>query len=235
MDEGFIKFVHCDRNGYHSRSCIYANFGSWCWKVTLNVCLCALNPDSSTAAIEYLKNSRMIPVYIYFDLANIEMQTANKVAASLLKQLASPPDQDRPVLRTIYEYIKEDNRPSRQALIDLFLRCSKSVNVRVLFDALDECSPKELENIYQLIEKLCKADIGVLLTTRPHITDYLRTRFPDASYMEDIQADAEDVHNVLKHRIEEHTPPIEHDLKEDILNRILNSRGTYLLFAARGL
>jgi hypothetical protein len=163
------------------------------------------------------------------------MQTANKVVASLLKQLAYPPDQYRPFLRTVYDDIKEDNRPSRQALIDLFVRCSKSVNVRVLFDALDECNGNDLGKIYQLIEKLRIANIGVLLMNRPHIVDDLRSQFPDASYMEDLQADQEDIRNVLEHQIGEHRPPIKHELREDILSRILKSRGTYLLSAERGL
>jgi hypothetical protein len=162
-----------------------------------------LSSDRRTAAIEYLKNSCTIPVYVYFDLANIEMQTANKVVASLLKQLAYP---YRPFLRTIYDDIKEDNRPSREALIDLFVRCSKSVNVRVLFDALDECNGNELGKRYQLIEKLRIANIGVLLMSRPHIVDDLHSQFPDASYMENLQADQEDIRNVLEHRIGEHRP-----------------------------
>ena len=208
----------------------YVDFGSWSWKITFDVCIQLLGSDNRTAAIEYLKNSGIVPIYVYFDLARVAMQTANKVAASFLKQLAYPPDQDRPFLRTIYENIKSGaDRPSRQTIIDLFVQCSQAVNVRVLFDALDECNNNELGRIYQLIETLRQANIGVFLTTRPHIADHLRTRFYDASYMEDLRADEQDLRQVLDHRIGEHTPPIDSGLKHHILSRILNSRGTYLL------
>src|SRR5271170_3437665 len=195
-----------------------------------------LGSDNRTGAIEYLKNSGIVPIYVYFDLAKIATQTADKVAASFLKQLAYPPGQDRPFVRTIYEKIKPDaDRPSRHTIIDLLVQCSQSVNVRVLFDALDECNPSQLGKMYQLIENLRQANIGVFLTTRPHITDDLGIRFYDASYMEDLQADEQDVRQVLEHRIGEYTPPIDSGLKEDILSRILNSRGTYLLATIRAL
>jgi hypothetical protein len=190
-----------------------------------------LSPDIRTAAIEHLKSCGILPVYVYFDIANVASQTANKVAASFLKQLSYPPDQDRPFLRIIYENIKPENdRPSREAIINLFVQCSRSVNVRVLFDGLDECNENELGKIYELIQKLRGANIGVFLTTRPHISgDLLGTQFRDASYIVDLQADQEDVRNVLEHRIREHRQPIGPELKEDILSRILNSRGTYVL------
>lgn len=199
-----------------------------------NVCLQVLSPNTRTVAIQYLRNSGMIPVYVYFDLPKIATQTANKVAASFLKQLAYPPDQRSPLPQN--DLGLEANRPSRQAIIDLFRQCSKFVNIRVLFDALDECNENERGKMYQFIEKLRKANIGVYLTTRPHIAGDLQTRFPDASYMENLEADEEDVRKVLEYRIEEHTPPIEHDLREwHIPSRILGSHGTYLLSAERGL
>ena len=85
--------------------------------------------------------------------------------------------------------------------IKLFIQCAQSVKVRVLFDALDECNDNDRGSIFHLIERFWKANIGVYVTIRPRVVNYLRTRFADAVYMENIEADEEDVRNVLEDRI----------------------------------
>ena len=74
-------------------------------------------------------------------------QTADKVAASLLKQLAWPPEEDRHNLQTVYENLKlEGNRPDREKIVELFVKSAQPVKVKVLFDALDECKDEESES-----------------------------------------------------------------------------------------
>jgi hypothetical protein len=157
--------------------------------------------------------------------------------ASLLKQLAWPAtEEDRTYLRTIYEKIKLEDRPTRETIIDLFIKCARSVEVRVLFDALDECNKNEVGKIYHLIKKLQEANIGVYITTRPHIAGELRRRFPnrpDALYMENIKADDLDVRNVMELRIKEHGESIEAHFMDEIVRKIGNSQGMYGLFVGR--
>jgi hypothetical protein len=157
-------------------------------------------------------------------------QTADKVAASLLKQIAWPADKDRPYLKIVYENIKiSDDRPSRDTIIKLFIQCAQSFKVRILFDALDECSDDDLGKVYQLIETFREANIGVYVTPRPHIVDLLRKqkRFASATYMENITADAMDISNFLEWRIQEHREPIEADFMKDIVRTIGNAEGMY--------
>ena len=153
--------------------------------------------------------------------------------ASLLKQLAWPAtEEDRTYFRKIYERIKLDDRPSREIIIDLFIKCARFVEVRVLFDALDECNKSEVGKIYHLIKKLREANIGVYITTRPHIAEELRTRFPncpDTFYMENIKADAIDVRNVMELMLQDHGESIETALMHEIVHKIGNSQGMYRL------
>ena len=150
-------------------------------------------------------------------------QTVDTVAASLLKQIAWPPDQDRPYLKFIYDKISGE-RPTHDTIIDLFIECTKLVKVRVLFDAIDEYKESERGEVYQLIEKFRDADIGVYLTTRPHITSLLQAEFPDAVYMENIKADQKDVQNALELRIKGHRPRIDVDFMNEIVHKIGNSQ-----------
>jgi len=150
------------------------------------------------------------------------------VAASLLKQVAWPHEKDRPYLKILYDSIRiGSDRPTRGTLLDLIVQCAQSVKIRVLFDALDECNDNELGKIYKIIQKLCEANIGVYVTTRPHIVGLLRTRFADAMYMEDIQANQEDVQNVLERQIKEHREPVETEFMNEIMDKIGNSQGMY--------
>ena len=154
------------------------------------------------------------------------------MAASLLKQIAWPAETDRPYLKAIYDNIKiSGDRPSRDTIIKLFIRCAQSIKVAILFDALDECNDYELGKVYQLIETFREANIGVYVTTRPHIVDLLRKqkRFAGATYMENITADGMDINNFLERRIQEHREPIEADFMKDIVRTIGNAEGMYHL------
>jgi RecJ-like exonuclease len=114
-------------------------------------------------------------------------------------------------------------------MLKLFIQCAQSIKIRVLFDALDECNDDELGKVYQLIETLCEAKVGVYVTTRPHIVDLVRQqkRFARATYMENITADGMDISNFLEQRIQEHREPIEADLMKGIVRTIGNAEGMY--------
>ena len=64
-----------------------------------------------------------------------------------------------------------------------------------------------------------------IILTRPHITGYLQARFPAAVYMENIQANQQDVRNVLELQITAHKERIETDFRNEILDKIEDSQG----------
>lgn len=179
-----------------------------------------------------MKRSDVVPVYIYFDLKNATTttQTAYNVAACLLKQIVWPPDKDCTYLKTIYDEINVNaDRPTQDAMVKMFIQCAKSLNVRVLFDALDECRDDELGKIFQLIEKFREANIGVYITTRPHIVSLLkeRKRLADAVYMENIMAHEADTAEFLRCEIQSHRVQIESEFMNEIVRTIGNGEGMY--------
>ena len=173
----------------------------------------------------------IIPIYIYFDLGKQSTQTTNLVAASLLKQIAWPPEKDHSSVKVIYDTIKlEESRPNRETVLKLFIQCAQSRNVRVIFDALDECKDEGLGEIFQLIQMISESQIGVFMTTRPHILGHLQTRFPNARVMEDIKADEEDIHNFLERRIQCNREFIDPRFTDEIIREIGGAQGMYFPF-----
>jgi hypothetical protein len=161
---------------------------------------------------------------MYFDYANRE-QTAEKVVASLLKQLLIILDQIPPIIKTKYEnYLSGAPRPIFSDFVKLLISCIKEspkVTPVMLFDAFDECSSDQQSKIFELIDQLSKANIKVYITTRPHILDYLE-RLEGSEIME-IQADDEDIKTFLKDKLQITRRRIQDDSKEKIV-RVISSK-----------
>jgi len=173
--------------------------------------------------------SNVTPIYLYFDLKKETTQTADKIAASFLKQIAWPPEMDFPHLKIVYESLNlRENRPTRDSIVKLFLQCAEHRKIKVLFDALDECTDYEQGELYQLIQLLFEAGIGVYITTRPHIVSHLKREFPDA-VIEDIRANPEDIRGFLEGRIKKHSrrDPVASEFKETIVAEIGKAQGMY--------
>jgi len=144
--------------------------------------------------------------------------------------LALPADKDSPCLKIIYDNIKLDTpRPKQETIIKLFIQCAQSLEVRVLFDALDGCNDRELGGIYRLVQEFHDAHIGVYITTRQNIVGLLKYRFPDAMYWEDIKADEGDIRSFLEWQIQGHSRVVEPDLRNKIISRIGGAQGMYQL------
>jgi len=163
----------------------------------------------------------------------METQTTYKVAASFLKQIAWPPEEDRPYLKVLYDAINiNKDRPSQEAIVNLFKQCAQQIKVRVLFDALDECSERELGKVYKLIKSFCEANIGVYVTTRPHLVPRIRQwndNFAEPTYLDNVKANESDIQTFIKREIQDHGNPIDNDLREEILNAIGDAQGMYHL------
>jgi len=172
-------------------------------------------------------------LYYYFDLKKTKTQTAYNIACSFLKQIAWPPEKDRTYLKAIYENIKiSADRPSQDTIIKLFIQCAKSINIRILFDALDECRDDELGKVFQLIERFREANVGISITTRPHIVDLIRKQkwSADAAYMENIEANKADTGEYLRREMKSHRELIDAEFMNDIVCTIGNGEGMYRLY-----
>jgi hypothetical protein len=98
-----------------------------------------------------------------------------------------------------------------------------------MFDALDECSERELGKVYKLIKKFREANIGVYVTTRPHLVPRIRDNFADATYLDNVKANESDIQTFIEREIEDHGNPIDDDLRDEILNAIGDAQGMYHL------
>jgi hypothetical protein len=169
------------------------------------------------------------PIYLYFDLKRGTTQAVDKIAASFLKQIVWPPEMDIPHLKIIYESLNlRENRPTRDSIVKLFLQCAEHRKIKVLFDALDECPDDEQGELYQLIQMLFEAGIGVYITTRPHLFTHLKREFPDA-VIEYIRANREDIRGFLEQRIKKHSrrDPVTSEFMETIVAKIGDAQGMY--------
>jgi hypothetical protein len=167
------------------------------------------------------------PIYLYFDLKT--PRTVDNIAATFLKQIAWPPELDFPPVKQVYESLKSrENRPSRNALIEFFLECAECRKIKVLFDALDECSDEQQGQLFQAIQLLLDRDIGVYITTRPHLVGHLKREFPDA-VVENIRANREDVRGFLEQAISRHShrDPVRPEFMETIVAKIGDAQGMY--------
>jgi hypothetical protein len=163
-------------------------------------------------------------------------QTTDKIITSFLKQLAWPAQNDFPHLKHIYDNIKvEDNRPTREVVVQPFLQCAQSLNLKVLFDALDECKDEELGQLYPFVQRLVDTNVGVYITTRPHIMGHLKLRFPDAAFVEDIKADPQDIRGFLERRITNHREVVKPGFMEQIISTIGDGQGMYLFHVCQEL
>ena len=150
------------------------------------------------------------------------------MASSLLKQIGWPPQKERPGLKVIYENIPNENeRPSRDTIVSLFIKCAHSLKVRVLFDALDECKDEELGKIYGLVERLREANVGVYITTRSHVEGHLIQRFGNDVFLKDIKADEKDICNFLQRRIQSNREYVAPDFMNEITHKIGDAQGMY--------
>ncbi len=152
--------------------------------------------DALTAEFQ---NDDVAVLPVYFDYKGQKAQTAVNIAHNLLKQLLSRMD-----------YIPLDLQNSHSAntkpSLDRTRRMLSSLTdnfhtVYAIFDAIDECDVNQLNEIVALIGGLgqnCK----VLISTRPHLLQYLRNELPNANTLE-ISANEKVLQNYIRSRLAE--------------------------------
>ncbi|KAI1658114.1 hypothetical protein F4813DRAFT_357404 [Daldinia decipiens] len=176
--------------------------------------------------------------YVFCEFGRQHEQTADKLLASLLKQLAESLPIFPENLKSLYDKHKtKQSRPSLEEISDNIQSTAKLYSkVFVLIDAVDECQTfggtrgKFLEKIFSL---QAECGINAFATSRP--MSNIMELFKDSLVLE-IHAKDADVREYLKRRVEdtmsELPPPIRDDpsLQADVINIICNSaRGMFLL------
>ncbi|KAI0847470.1 hypothetical protein F5Y00DRAFT_271219 [Daldinia vernicosa] len=185
----------------------------------------------------FLGQSDVGIAYVYCDVGRQHEQTAEKLLASLLKQLSQSLPKFPEDLKLLYDERGKETPPSLAQISDVIQSIAKSYSKAfVLIDALDECQTSEgnrgkfLEEIFGLQAK-CKINIFATSRDEPDTEGLFK-----GSLRLEIRAEDGDVRNYLKHRVENSTselpPPIRYNprLQEDVINTICNSvKGMFLL------
>jgi hypothetical protein len=127
----------------------------------------------STSVIEHLEhhnNHSGAVIYFYFDFNDSTKQTLDSMARSLVAQCSSQSkDNARPLLNQLFERFERGKKqPTTEALLATLLTMLQKIGrVRVVLDALDECTTrKELLQWLKGVVRLRFEDLQLLTTSR---------------------------------------------------------------------
>lgn len=163
---------------------------------------------------------------MYFDYKDQQNQTAEKVVRSLLKQLLSslPLDGFPYEIEAAFEASNNGSTltPDMSTLTEMFVTaCGHFSAVFVMIDALDECNPEQLENVFSLIGAFRAApSVKVFCSSRPHVARISEQFVGDAVLR--ILAHDCDLENYLSKRLGNEwklSPHLKTEIKERLISR----------------
>ena len=124
-------------------------------------------------------------VYVYFKYQARKSQTSVALARNLIKQLM-PPDGDIPSdLESLYNASKTTDPPSPSDFLKLLRQYRKGFSsIYAVFDAFDECSDENQNDVLSLFADLEKSEYNLLVSGRPQTPSKLRTRLANTCTLE---------------------------------------------------
>src|SRR5436190_19512365 len=110
---------------------------------------------------------------MYMDYKNQNIQSAEYVVTSVLKQLASQIRNRLPAkLESAYDSYEKSGqlkRPDIEEFADIFIECSKEFSmVFVIIDAINESGETEYENLLSCLHRFHESGVRLYVTTRQH-------------------------------------------------------------------
>lgn len=138
------------------------------------VCLPTLTRSIAIDALtEQAKNPNSKVVYLYFDYATPQNQTAMSVARSLLKQLVSQSGDFPFDLESLYDNaVQHGTEPDIDTLILHLSLFAEKNPVYAIFDAIDECDLIHIESLLEFFSELQQSAFRLLISTRPHLQNF---------------------------------------------------------------
>jgi hypothetical protein len=157
----------------------------------------------SLAVDELFKVDESRVVYVYFDYPSNRTQTGTNVMASLLKQLLSQLEDIPSDIESSYNESKHI-RPSRDTLVRYLTLCSRKFSkLYAVFDAIDESSEVNQNEILALFADLQKLGYRILVSGRPGSAfSKLECGLTDPHVFE-IRADDSDLKQYVVSRVKE--------------------------------
>lgn len=156
---------------------------------------------------------------MYIDYKNQQLQSAEYVLTSILKQLTSQLRNKLPTMVESaydkYEKSGQLKRPDADEFAEMLIACSKEFStVFVVIDAINECGTGEREKLLMHLQRFHESGVRLYITTREHLLNNLQPKFPDANILQ-IKAEEADVENYLREKLR--TQPISDKFKNNIL------------------
>ncbi|KAH8125790.1 hypothetical protein LI328DRAFT_165647 [Trichoderma asperelloides] len=173
--------------------------------------------------------------YNYYNFNRQGQQTADKLLASLLRQLCASQSSLPEPLKSLYIKHKDSNgrntRPSFEEIASTLQVIAKMFSrVFIVIDALDECQNQERSSFFtKLFEIQTKADVNIFATSRP--LSEIKNMF-QGCHLVDIVASRDDISKYIEGQMPK-LPRFahdDHDIKEKIKTEITNiAQGMFLL------
>ena len=163
--------------------------------------------------------------YFYFDYREQEIQSAEVVIASVLRQLATAKPTLPQSVSDLYHRLHGHRQPQRQDLEHAVSQlCDDFDRIFIVIDALDECAETSSRKaLLEFLERLRgKTTISVLVTSRPHLDDFGKIIETSSKVM--IEADDSDIRAYVVREIDrsDAVDDLDDDFKIDIIEKVVS-------------
>ena len=160
--------------------------------------------------------------WLYCDYLAQQEQTVINIMGAILKQLV----RRREIPKDIREGFQEGRRPLLPDLVRMLRIAVASLpRVFICIDALDECLPKDLPELFESLRDIVRESpkTRIFLTGRPHVKETIQRYFPKAVAIP-ISSNQDDIRDYLEMRLDRDDEPeaMNNDLRADIVKMILD-------------
>lgn len=161
--------------------------------------------------------------YFYFDYRDQEHQSLERTTASLLKQLSNALPTIPTAVANLYDFCGKKQLPPQQPELvqALSSTCRDHNVVYIIIDALDECEPKSIKGVLDVVDFL-QGKAKVLVTSRPYPEEISRA-FQLSPQIE-IKAHDADMRRYIVQQIEasDVCDEIDNNLREEVVEKIID-------------
>ena len=163
----------------------------------------------------------------YCDFLSQQEQTINNIVGAILKQLVGRIGIGKN-LREVFQKAKKEVGGRGPRLVDLMGMLKTAIaslpRVFICVDALDECLPKCLPELFESLRDITRESPStrIFLTGRPHVWEDIQRYFTDAVVIP-ISSNKDDIQNYLEMRLDRDAErgAMSDDLRAEIVRVIL--------------
>ena len=160
---------------------------------------------------------------LYCDFLSQQEQTVNNVIGAILKQIVGRGEITEDLRKAFHKGKKAfgGRGPRLEDLMGMLRTAIASLpQVFICIDALDECLPKHLLELLELLRDIARESpqTRIFLTGRPHVREDIQRYFPQA-VVKPVSPNIDDIKSYLEMRLDRDPEPeaMNNDLRADIV------------------